>query len=381
MQQKMPAEIDGSPLPIMKLKEYQAKKLIDQYDIPIPRGVLFTQTGPLGDLDFLQSSECLVKSQILSGSRKKKGAILESSKKNCAELVKQVMGTSVEGEKVEEVLVEEKLPIKKEFYVGVTIDRFSRKYVVLLSKEGGIDIEEAAQKTPEKIDKIYFESYRTQFLLSVLKEKKYPESLLAIVRKMFNLLRDADATLVEINPLIDTGAELVAVDAKILIDENALYRQPALKAYQYQGLTAVEKVARSVDIHYVDLDGDIGVIGNGAGLVMATIDLLVDEGSQPANFMDLKGGTGVETMEAALETITKKPLKGLCINVFGGITHCDDLARGIINFLELHPLGFPIVVRMIGTHEKEAAKILKKVGISAFDSMEKAISEVVKRTR
>ncbi|RME77768.1 succinate--CoA ligase subunit beta [Candidatus Woesearchaeota archaeon] len=367
----------------MNLKEYQAKRIFDQYDITIPRGVLIREDDDDVDLQFIQSETCLVKAQIPLGKRKKHGGILECEKNHCVTLAKELLHKTIEGHPVKEALIEEKCPNNKEYYVALTIDPLRRQYTLILSEQGGIDIEELAQQNPQAIVRISLDTFSYQNIRDNHKKQleHYPQEIFLIIRKLFNVMRDCDATLVEINPLIDTGDGLVAADAKIVIDDNALYRHKHLAQYKYEGLSTIEKLAESSGLHYVDLQGDIGVIGNGAGLVMATIDILKDKGGEPANFLDLRGGTGVETMEVALETLTKKSLKGIIINIFAGITHCDDIAQGIIQFKKHHELAIPIAVRMIGTKEQEGKEILEKHGIKAFRHMEDAIEMIVNQTR
>lgn len=363
----------------MNLKEFQAKRIFDEYDIPIPRSVIYRMSDEKVDLDFIQSDDCLVKAQILTGKRGKNGGILACQKDDCTKKAQTLFGKRINGFKVKEVLIEEKVIAKHEYYVGLTLDRFSRQYVLIISKEGGVDIEELSHDNPKKIIKILFTSYDMAHLSVQLKE--FPEDILPIIQKMYNIMKDRDATLVEINPLIETKDDFIAADAKIVIDDNALYRHKHLNEFKYQGLSAIEKVAQSSGLHYVDLDGNIGVIGNGAGLVMATIDLIHEFGGKPANFLDLKGGTGVETMEVALETLSRKSLKGICINIFAGITHCDDIAQGILNFKQQSDAKIPIVVRMIGTNEDKGKKILESARIKAFENMEDAIKEIVRLTK
>jgi succinyl-CoA synthetase beta subunit len=295
----------------MKLKEYEGKELFKKYGILVPKGKVISK---------VEKIEGIAKAQVLDGGRGKKGLIKDASEENLKELFKHC----------KEVLVEEKLDIEKEYYLCLTIDRELKDIVVLFSEEGGIDIEES--KNVEKI------------LYSEFNEEKFND----IVKNMHKLMIEENATLVEINPLAKVGKELIALDSKIILDTKE-------------------------ESNYVELDGNIGIIGNGAGLVMATLDSVEHYGGKAANFLDLGGGADNEVMREAIKKVLEKDVKVIFINIFGGITRCDEIARGLVDV----KIDIPMIVRIVGTNEKEAKKILEENNIQVCDSMEECAKEAV----
>ncbi|MFQ5891187.1 MAG: ADP-forming succinate--CoA ligase subunit beta [Candidatus Methanofastidiosia archaeon] len=359
----------------MKLYEYQAKELFREFGIPIQRGFLIESPEELEELDI--SYPLVLKAQVLVGGRGKAGGIkLAESLEDAKMKAFKILGMKIKGEKVSKLLVLEAFEILKEYYLSFTIDRSKRSPVCIASSCGGIDIEEVAEKSPEKLLKLYFQDfkpYNARVLGSELGLKKKKLSEFAKVAfKLYNLFKAYDATLSEINPLALTPQGFLAIDAKLVIDDNALFRQN-LKETEGE-YTKLELEAKLSGLSYVELSGDIAIIGCGAGLVMASLDVVQNYGGKPANFCDVGGGATAKSMRKALEIVTKKKgVKTVFCNIFGGITRCDEIARGIIDFNS----KIPISVRMMGTNEREGIELLKRHGFKAFSSMEEAAKRAV----
>lgn len=374
----------------MRLKEWEGKQLFKDYQIPVAIGQL-VKTPEVVDLDF--EGEKVVKAQVLMGKRGKSGGIKFANAKTIKKTVAGILGMKIQGLPVQEVLIEDKLEITKEYYMSLTIDRGQKSLTLLFSSEGGMDIEETAVKNPEKIWRISlhegeFHSAKVDKVLNqTLSEEFLKNQIVSIAEKMFRLALEKDALLVEINPLILTqDDQVVAADSKVVIDDNALFRQKGFKAEK--GLSKLEQRARKAGLAYVELEGDTAVIGNGAGLVMATLDMVSHYGGKPAVFLDIGGGASAEKMEQALEIAwSKKGVKKILINVFGGITRGDEVAKGIVAAVkkigvqrkglgEKSETEFPIVVRLTGTNAKKGRDILTKSDLKSFEEMEKAVMMV-----
>jgi len=322
----------------MRLKEYQGKRLFREYGIEIPEGKIISSVKPEPDK--------IAKAQVLSGKRGKGGLIAAATEKNLRKMFMQC----------KEVLVEEKLDIEKEYYLSLTIDRSEKRIVILFSEEGGIEVEDA-----KHMKKVPYEL-----------RQEIPKEFAPIVEKMHKLMKEHNATLVEINPLVLAKGRLIAADAKVILDDNAEH-----KGFS-KSLTELEAEASRHGLSYVELEGNIAIIGNGAGLVMATLDVVDHFGGNVANFLDLGGGASTEKMEKAMQITLKKKPKAILINIFGGITKCDDIAKGLINYKSRKNIEIPIIARMIGTNEEEAKEVLKENNIMAYDSMEECAKEAVK---
>jgi len=332
----------------------------------------------------------MVKAQVLVAGRGKAGGIKPASTPDEAEHVgNEILSMTVKGEKVSKVLVEKKLASKHERYVSIVVDRGSKCYTVLCSTQGGVDIEQIASQHPEQIIR-----YKVDPLLglqkfesrTVAKELGYSGKQLiqvaGIVSKLYQIVLNCDAELVESNPLIETeGGEIMAADLRILIDDNSLFRQRKFleRANTYEpDMTQLEIQAREKDLAYVELSGDIGIIGNGAGLVMATLDMILDYNGKPANFCDVGGGASEERIAAALQIVLGNPkVKVLLINIMGGITRCDDVARAILDIQKKMGITIPMVIRLVGTNEKEGQRILSEANIPSLNSMEAAAAKAV----
>jgi succinyl-CoA synthetase beta subunit len=369
------------------LIENEAKQLLLRYGIPIPKGILISNyKETLPGLSNLKPPY-IVKAQIPAGGRGKTGGIISAmSPHEAQEAVTQLMGTQIMNFPVKQVLIEEKLPVKKELYLGFTVDRFNRSYVALTSKMGGMEIEDVAEKTPQAVVRTTVDpqlGIRSFHALSIAKQLGYRGGQLVelsiIIQKLYQAFAENDAEMIEINPLIETDSgSFVAADAKIVIDDNALFRHPEYKAKETQMLSVQEALALKNNLAYVKLDGDIGVVGNGAGLVMATVDLLNFFGGKPADFLDIGGGASADVIKVALKIVLDNPsVKSVLVNVLGGITRCDEVARGIIDAIKEAKEKKPLAVRLVGTNEKEGKRILIDAGISVLDSMEEAAKQAV----
>ena len=375
----------------MDLFEYEAKQEFSKHNISIPKGTLVTESTQTAQAIANLKPPYMVKSQVLVGGRGKAGGILSTtSEKEAEEATVKLLGTRIRGLLVKQVLIEEKLPIRRELYLGIAIDRFNRSYVVLASATGGVDIEEIASKTPKAIIRTLIDSQlgvRSFHSLAIPKQLGYSGNQLVklstIIQKLYQVCIHNDAELVEINPLAETETgDFVALDARMVIDDNALFRHPEYAAKETEALSPQEALALKNNLAYVKLDGDIGVVGNGAGLVMATLDLLNFFGGKPANFLDLGGGATIEAIAAALQIVFAEPdIKVIMVNVLGGITHCDDVARGIVEAANEAKFKKPLVVRLVGTNQQEGQKILANAGISVLDKMEEAAKQAVEINR
>ena len=366
----------------MKLHEYQAKELFRTYAIPVQHGVVIERPDQVPALQLRYP--VVLKAQVLVGGRGKAGGIkLAQTPAEAKDRAAAILGMSIKGETVRRLLVAEAVDIGAEYYLAIIVDRSSRVLVAIASSSGGIDIEDVARTAPEKIAKESIDPFlgfpgfqargmgrRLGLSGTLLKD------FVAIATALHRLCREVDAELTEINPLAVVGGRLLAVDAKVIIDDNAVFRHPDLP--KNEELTALEQEAKSAGLSYVELDGDIAIIGNGAGLVMSTLDMVAHFGGAPANFLDIGGGASEENMRQAISIVTRKPgVRVLFVNIFGGITRCDDIARAIA----ATPPPLPMVVRLTGTNEDEGRKILKSAGFDAFIDPEEAARRVVALTR
>jgi succinyl-CoA synthetase beta subunit len=374
----------------LKIHEYQAKDIFAKYDIPVPAGRVAFTPDEAASIAAELGGKAVVKAQVHVGGRGKAGGVkLAASPDDAREKASQILGMDIKGLTVQKVLVSQAVEIAQEYYLGLTMDRDARKLVLILSASGGVDIEEVAAKTPEKIAKIHIDPliglqefqlkqaiFRSGVDVSKAKEIK------DIIRKLFTCYLAIDASLAEINPLVVTkGGEVIALDAKINIDDNALYRQPELEKLLEVGadMDAIEAEAYHKGIAYVHLSGgNIGVMGNGAGLVMTTMDVISRAGGKPNNFLDIGGAATTEVVENELMLILKDPLvEGIFLNVFGGIVRCDMVAEGILAAYEKLPRKVPIVLRMTGTNEDKARKLLEGTPLIYESNTEAGAKKIV----
>ena len=374
----------------MKLFEYEAKQIAQEYGLPVPKGFVASTPQEAKDAFSKLNQPCMVKAQVLVAGRGKAGGIKPaSSSDEAAQVAQSLLSMSIKGEKVAKVLVEQRLASKHERYVSIVVDRASRCYTILCSTEGGVDIEQVAGAHPEKIirrkiDPLFglreFESRMVAKQLGY--SGKQMGQVMSVIGKLFQITLDLDAELIESNPLIETeSGDLVCADLRILVDDNSLFRHPKflerMKTFE-PDMTPLEVKAREKGLAYVELDGDVGIIGNGAGLVMATLDMILDCKGKAANFCDVGGGADEARTAAALEIVLANPkVKVLFINIMGGITRCDDVANAILDIQKRMGITKPMVIRLVGTNEKEGQKILAAANIPSLNTMEDAAAKAV----
>jgi len=375
----------------LKLFEYEAKNILARYGIPTPQGELATNTDQAREIAARLKPPLAVKSQVLVAGRGKAGGILfASSIQEAEEATEKLLKIQIKGIPVKSVWIEEKIQVKKELYFGITTDRSKQSYVAIASAVGGMEIEEIAQKAPEKVLKILInsqEGLRSFQAREIARKMGYSgkqlQELGSILQKLYRIGMNYDAELIELNPIVETtDGKFVAADARIIVDDNALFRHPELKKRLFEGeseLSPLEMDAMKNDLAYVKLDGNVGIIGNGAGLVMATLDVVKYYGGKPANFLDVGGGASSEKIAAAVKIVLSDPnVNALFINILGGITRCDEVARGILEAKEKVGATKPMVIRLVGTNEEEGKQILTEAGIHVLASMEGAAQRIVK---
>jgi len=373
----------------MKIHEYQAKEIFAQAGIPVPLGeVAFTPAEAVRVAEQI-GRPVMIKAQVHVGGRGKAGGIQYAENLEAARVwAQKILGMDIKGLKVQKVLVTEAAKIASESYVGIIIDRSSKAPVIMVSPAGGVDIEEVAAKTPEKIFKFPVDpitglkAYQARDLAAKLyKDMGQVRQAADIIMKLYDVYWKIDASLVEINPLVTTPeGKVVALDAKINIDDNGLYRHKEVAAMRdVDSEDPSEVEAREGDLSFVKLNGIIGCIVNGAGLAMATMDLVKHYGGEPANFLDIGGSSNPQKVLTAMRIILRDPnIRAILINIFGGITRCDDVANGIVLAInELKP-EVPIVVRLTGTNENEAKKILKAVDLQFGDTLDDVVKKAIK---
>ena len=387
----------------MKIHEYQAKEILEKFGIPIQSGITIDSTSIAEEtIDKVakeyKCSQFVIKAQIHAGGRGKGGGVkFCPNKEDALKNIQNILGmnlithqTSPEGQKVNKVMVTEAIDIKKEYYIAITLDRAKGKNVIMASTEGGIDIEEVAEKTPEKIFKVWIDpglgiqpfqareiAQGLQLTGDLLKQG------IKMVSKLYHCYEKTDASIAEINPLVETEqGELLALDAKFNFDGNALYRQKEIT--QMRDLNEedpMEVEASKFNLSYVKLDGNVGCMVNGAGLAMATMDIIKLKGGEPANFLDVGGGANVDTVKNGFRIIlSDENVKAVLVNIFGGIVRCDRVANGIIQAVKELGLTIPVVVRLAGTNAELAKKILDESDLSIIpaSNLEQAAQEVVK---
>jgi len=378
----------------MRLLEYQGRSLLAEAGIAMPGGsVAKTGEEAYRITNAELNGRAVVKAQVPVGGRGKAGGIkITDSPEEAHAAAEELLGSSLKGKTVDRVLVVEPVEIEREYYVSVLLDRERKGPVVIFSPEGGVDIEEVAANSPEAIYEVTpdpvigLQPYMIRELLyrADVKEENFKD-FYGLIEKLYRVYKEFGATLVEINPVALTkGGEITALDSKLKIDDDsrATERIEELlpEGAEEGNKTPLEKEAEAAGLQYVELDGDIGVIGNGAGLVMSTLDVLSQKGGNPANFLDVGGGANAELMKKAYEIVTaKEGLAGVFVNIFGGITRCDEIASGIVRALESAESEYPLVVRLTGTNEKEGVKILRENGIPTGGSLEEGAEEIINK--
>ena len=372
----------------MNIHEYQAKEIFRKYGIPIPPGEVATTPEAAEAIARKFRTTVVVKAQVHAGGRGKAGGVkLAKTPEEARNVAAQILKLVIKGLPVRKVLVTPAADIASEAYVGIIVDRASKRAVFMASPAGGIDIEEVAAKTPDKllkhsIDPRYglqaFEAMQLAFFL--YSDMKQVRAAAKILLQLYQAFVENGGSLAEINPLVTTPAgEVVALDAKMVIDDNELDRRPDIAALRDESAEDPSEVdARKASLTFIKLDGNVGCVVNGAGLAMATMDLVKYYGGEPANFLDIGGSSNPEKVVAALRIITSDPsVKAILFNIFGGITRTDDVANGIVTAIKQNPLKVPLVIRLTGTNEEIALKILKENGLSAMTDMDEAVKKAV----
>ncbi|CAM5778782.1 ADP-forming succinate--CoA ligase subunit beta [Ottowia pentelensis] len=386
----------------MKIHEYQGKEILRQFGVPVPRGIpAFTVQEAVEAAQKLGGPVWVVKAQIHAGGRGKGGGVkLAKSIEQVKELAGQILGmqlvthqTGPEGQKVRRLYIEEGADIQKEYYLSVVTDRATQKVAFIASSEGGMDIEEVAHNTPEKIVKVFVDplvgltdAQGQELATGVAMPAGSVPQFVDVCRKLYQCYMATDASLVEINPLNrDSKGNIIALDAKFNFDANALFRHPEIVALRdLDEEDPAEVQASKFDLAYISLDGNIGCLVNGAGLAMATMDTIKLFGGEPANFLDVGGGATPEKVTEAFKIMLKNPkVKGILVNIFGGIMKCDTIATGVITACKAVNLSVPLVVRMKGTNEELGKKMLAESGlpIISADTMAEAATKIVEAVK
>ena len=355
----------------MKIHEYQAKEIFSKYGIPVERHTLCrTATGVVAAFRTIGTDKIVIKAQVLTGGRGKAGGVkVVDNMEDAYQEAKNILGMSIKGFPVNQVLVSEAIDIAAEYYVGFTIDRNTRSVVLMMSASGGMDIEEVARRTPEKIIRYSIDPFiglpdylARHFAFSLFPQMEQAGRMAVILQELYKVFIENDASLVEVNPLALTAkGTLIAIDAKIVFDDNALYRHPGIQALSDP--TEEEKVeanAKDKGFSYVQMDGNIGCMVNGAGLAMATMDMIKLHGGNPANFLDIGGSSNpLKVVEAMKLLLQDEKVKVVLINIFGGITRCDDVAMGLIQAFDMIKSDIPVIVRLTGTNENIGRELLR----------------------
>lgn len=364
----------------MKIHEYQAKEIFKTFGIPVPDGKVATTPEEAEKIASEIGGKVVVKAQVHVGGRGKAGGVkLVNSPEEAKDVASKILGMDIKGLTVKKVLVTKAVDIKDEAYIGFIVDRKTKKPLIMVSASGGIDIEEVAKKTPEKIHKFPIDPeygllphQAMELAFKLYDDIKLVRKAASVIVKLYKAFISVDSSLTEINPfVVTTDNETWAVDAKINIDDNALLRHPDIE--KMREVTEDEKKeldAKSKGLSYIKLDGNIGCVVNGAGLAMATMDLIKKYGGEPANFLDIGGSSNPEKVVNALQIlISDKNVKSIFFNIFGGITRCDDVANGITEALSKLTIDLPIVIRLAGTNEDRAKEILEKTKLITASSM------------
>jgi succinyl-CoA synthetase beta subunit len=349
------------------LYEHQGKDIFRAHGIATPEGVVASTPQEARAAAERFGGRGVVKVQVQIGGRGKGGGIvLAKSPDEAEEAAARMLGQRFKGMQVTRVLVEQLVDIASEFYAAITLDRGARKFLAMVSSEGGMDIEEVARTKPEALRRVHVDpllgirGYHLTFLTGPLPAEAR-KGAAGVLAKLWEVVVDTDATLVEVNPLVLLGdGTVAALDAKVTVDDNALFRQPEVEALRDSfPVDPTEKKAKDLGLQYVKLEGEVGIIGNGAGLVMSTLDVVAQAGGRAANFLDVGGGAGADVMATALEVVLSDPeVRSVFVNIFGGITRCDLVAQGILEALQRVEAHVPIVVRLDGTNAEEGRKIL-----------------------
>ena len=376
----------------MNLHEYQARDILRKHGIPMPEGAVAATPAEVKAIAQKLGGTVVIKAQVHAGGRGKAGGVkLAKNPAEAEQLASKILGMQIKGLTVEKVLVVPAADIASESYVGFIVDRATQRPVLMVSAAGGVDIEEVAAKTPEKIHRLAVDPrygllpHQAQGLaFHLYKDVAQVRQAADLMRRLYDVVYAVGASLAEINPLVTTpDGKVQALDAKIVVDDNELDRHPEIAALRDASSEAPSEVqAREAGLTFIKLDGSVGCCVNGAGLAMATMDLVKYYGGEPANFLDIGGSSNPQKVVNALKIITADPsVKAILFNIFGGITRCDDVANGIVQATSAFPLKVPMVIRLTGTNEKEAMAILQKAGYSAGTDMDDAVKAAVAQAK
>ncbi|HWH03379.1 MAG TPA: ADP-forming succinate--CoA ligase subunit beta [Gemmatimonadales bacterium] len=376
----------------MNLHEYQARDILRKHGIPMPEGAVAGTPAEVKAIAQKLGGTVVIKAQVHAGGRGKAGGVkLAKNPAEAEQLAAKILGMQIKGLTVEKVLVVPAADIASESYVGFIVDRATQRPVLMVSAAGGVDIEEVAAKTPEKIHQLAVDPrygllpHQAQGLaFHLYKDVAQVRQAADLMRRLYEVVYAVGASLAEINPLVTTpDGKVQALDAKIVVDDNELDRHPEIAALRDASSEAPSEVqAREAGLTFIKLEGSVGCCVNGAGLAMATMDLVKYYGGEPANFLDIGGSSNPQKVVNALKIITAdRSVKAILFNIFGGITRCDDVANGIVQATSAFPLKVPMVIRLTGTNEKEAMEILKKAGYSAGTDMDDAVKAAVAQAK
>jgi len=367
----------------LKLYEFLAKEIMSKAGIPVPKGMV-ARTAQEAESAAQALGAVALKAQVLAGGRGKAGGIaFASTPEEARAAAERLLGTEIRGLRVDTILVEERLSIDAELYLGLTVDAANRAPLCIASARGGMDIEEVPVKDIVKVNlhpSWGLGAYKArQIVRRMGLQGPHASQVADILVRLYGVFKKYDAELTEINPLVISGDRVVAADARLNIDDEALFRQGSVPVIE-EG-TEIELRVKKMGLSYVELDGDIAVMANGAGMAMATLDILQHYGGRPANFLDAGGGASVEPTARAIEVLLETNPKAILINIFGGITRCDDVARALIMVKEQRGIPVPVVIRLVGTNEEEGVRLLSEHGFAAYKTMDEAASRVVALAR
>jgi len=372
----------------MKIHEYQAKEILARYEIPVTKEILCYSVSEVQTAAEQLGYPCVVKAQVLTGGRGKAGGVkLVPNAEEATLAAEKILGMNIKGYKVEKVLVAQGVSFISEIYAGLTIDRNTKSAVFMVSREGGVEIEEVAKDNPEAIFKFAIEPdlgmapfFARKIAFALFDDLSLVRQATDLFQKLYKVFIDTDASLVEINPLVITSDNrLLALDGKMTFDDNALFRQPEILAINEPSEDEKKEIdAKDKGLSYIRLDGSIGCMVNGAGLAMATMDMIKLYGGEPANFLDIGGSSNPQKVIDAMNLIiSDKNVKVVMINIFGGITRCDDVAKGLVAALEQIKIQIPIVIRLSGTNSKEGLEILKNANLPTVETMSEAAEKAI----
>lgn len=373
----------------MNIYEYQAMSLFSEYGIETVPWELVDTLATISTRAKSLGGRVMLKAQVLAGSRGKSGGVkLVSCEKELKPTAEKILSLTINSLPVKSILLAQAVKIREEYYLGLTLDRSLKKIVFMLSSSGGVEIEETAQRTPQKIHKVYVnplkgpdESVLKNTLLKVFKTASAIDKACGTLLKMYRIFIEKDCTLIEINPYaaVEPDNRFLALDAKINFDDNALFKHPEIESLRNSEEYSPDEIrARNANLSFVSMNGNVGCIVNGAGLAMATMDIIKLFGGEPANFLDVGGSSSPEKVLDALEIIlANKKIKVILINIFGGITRCDDIAKGILMAKEKLNIQVPLVIRLVGTNEDKGQSMLREKGLAVAEKMSEAVKKAI----